>query len=312
MDTVVVILVLLVLLVLFGGAGYFFIRETGWENARLWFTSPHQIRQLTGAGRRSAAAEGEAAPPARRGAHLGRPETVTVAIDDTPLRDLREELHGELTRAAGLTREVDARLTRLEEAITQARHMPDEIGQSLHAQDARIRRHIRKLRVEISATRASSTPYGQRRADALADLYGSLARVEAALASVVNPMLLPGEPLSVPADLYDDTLVWANWNDVGERAYAFGEIFNQTRFVLEPEVADRIERFIATFRQALTGTVYPVLQSDTRAAAQVAQVRKGLETIVAALPPLRRELEAAYRASATPAANDDEDEDDEL
>ena len=311
MDTVVVILVLLVLLVLFGGAGYFFIRETGWENARLWFTSPHKIRQLTGAGRRGNAAEAEAAAPARREAPVSRMEPVAVALDDSALRDLREELHGELTRAAGLTREFDARLTRIEEVLAEARHMPDEIGQSLQAQDARIRRHIRKLRVEINTTRATSTPYGQRRADALADLYGNLARIEAALAGVVNPMLLPGEPLSVPDELFDDTLVWANWNDVGERAYAFGEVFNQTRFVLEPEIADRIERFIAAFRQALTGTVYPVLQSDTRSPAQLVQVRRGLEIIVAALPPLRRELEAAYRASITPVGDDNEDEDDE-
>ncbi len=318
METMVVILVLLVLLVLFGGAGYFFVRETGWEHARLWFTAPHQIRQLTGAGRREARATGErdAEPPPsprrddreRRERQLGRVEPVAIALDDTALRDLREELQGELTRAAGLTREFDARLTRMEEALSQARHMPDEIGQSIREQDAKVRRRIEKLRVEINATKVSTTPFGQRRADALADLYSHLARVEAALAGVVNPILLPGEPLSVPAELFDDTLIWSNWNDVGERAYAFGEVFNQTRFVLEPEVADRIEQFISTFRQAVTGTVYPVLQGESRSPAQLAQVRRGLEAVIAALPPLRRNLEAAYRAQTTPATEDDEDE----
>jgi hypothetical protein len=130
------------------------------------------------------------------------------------------------------------------------------------------------------------------------------------LAGVVNPILLPGEALSVPGEFFADTLVWTNWNDVGERAYAFGEVFNQTRFVLEPDVADRIERFIATFRQALTSAVYPVLQSDNRTPAQLAQMRSGLESIVAALPPLRRDLEAAYRADGAPVEPDEDDDED--
>ena len=46
MDTVVVIIVLITLLVLFGGAGWFFVRETGVENAKLWLTSPRQMRQV--------------------------------------------------------------------------------------------------------------------------------------------------------------------------------------------------------------------------------------------------------------------------
>lgn len=46
MDTVVVIIVLITLLVLFGGAAWFFVRETGVENAKLWLTSPRQVRQI--------------------------------------------------------------------------------------------------------------------------------------------------------------------------------------------------------------------------------------------------------------------------
>ena len=311
METVVVILVLLVLLVLFGGAGYFFVRETGWENARLWFTAPRQFRHITSPRGAPAGDDRDADTvrlgDTRRGTLLGG-APVTVALDDNALRELREELQGELTRAAGLTREFDARLTRMEEALTATRQLPDEIGQSISEQESRTRRRLEKLRVEINATRVTNSPFGQRRGDALADLYAHLARVEAALAGVVNPMLLPGEPLSVPGEFFADTLVWTNWNDVGERAYAFGEVFNQTRFVLEPDIADRIERFIATFRQGLTGTVYPVLQSDNRTPAQLAQMRSGLESIVGALPPLRRDLEAAYRADGAPVTSDEDDD----
>jgi hypothetical protein len=314
METVVVILVLVVLLVLFGGAGYFFVRETGWENARLWLTAPRQFRQITGSARGKDESrddletETTRLSDTRRGMRFGDAGPMTVALDDNALRELREELHGELTRAAGLTREFDARLTRMEETLSATRQLPEEIGLSIKEQEARTRRRLEKLRVEINATRISGSPFGQKRSDALADLYGHLARVEAALAGVVNPMLLPGEPLSVPEEFYSDTLVWANWNDVGERAYAFGEVFNQNRFVLEPDVADRIERFIGTFRQALTGTVYLVLHSDNRSPSQLAQMRGGLESIVSALPPLRRELETAYHANIAPITIDDEEE----
>jgi len=313
MDTVVVILVLLVLLVLFGGAGYFFVRETGWENARLWLTAPRQFRHMGRSPRGAEPVPGESdrRDATARGLRLDDAAPVAVALDDTVLRELREELHGELARAAGLTREFDARLTRIEETLRSTQQLPQEIGQSIQQQEARTRRRLEKLRVEINATRVTSSPVGQRRSDALAELYGQLARVESALAGVVNPMLLPGEPLEIPDEFFGDTLVWANWNEVGDRAYGFGEVFNQNRFVLEPDVAERIERFIATLRQALTGAVYPVLQSDSRSPSQLVQMRSGLEAIIDALPSLRRELETAYRAASEPAAPDDDDEDED-
>src|SRR5699024_9429411 len=132
-------------------------------------------------------------------------------------------------------------------------------------------------------------------------LYGTLAQMEAALASVINPLLLPGEPLRVPDDLFDDTLEWQNWSEVGERAYSFGDVFNRDRIVLDPALADQIEHFLSTFREALTGVVSPVVQNSSRTSADLARLQEGLRTIVTALPPLRREIESHYRAaSATP------------
>jgi hypothetical protein len=315
METIIVILVLFVLLVLFGGAGYFFVRETGWDNARLWITGPRQVRRMMSPNRDDTSNAGTPSLSGRyRDAHAADEQgSMHLALDDTALRNLREELQAELTRAAGLTRDFDARLTRMEADVSTSKQLPEEIGKSMqqtvHEVEIRTRKRISRIQGELRAARMADSPFGQRRAEALAELYSHLAQVEAALAAVVNPLLLPGEPLRVPDELFEDTLDWENWNDVGDRAYGFGDVFNRDRIVLEPALADQIERFIATFRQALTDTVSPVVQNPSRTTAQVAQMRQGLTTIIAALPPLRREIESAYREiSAARPRDDDEDE----
>lgn len=309
METFIIVLVLIVLLVLFGGAGYFFIRETGWENARLWLTAPRSVRRIIPKptdtpGRFDATRYSE---------QLEQPDPgqMNLALSDTVLRTLREEFHGELSRAVGQTRDFDARLTRMEEDLSSTHHLRDELGQSMQNVESRTGRKISRIQDELRSARMADSPYGQRRATSLANLYGQLAQVEAALAAVVNPMLLPGEPLKVPEEFFEDTLEWSNWGDVGERAFNFGETFNQNRIVLDPELANRIEAFIATFREALTDTVYPVVQNGARTPKQVARMRSGLMVIVGALPPLRREIEAAYRESSgtLPAPDDEGDED---
>lgn len=316
METAIVILVLLVLLVLFGGAGYFFLRETGWDNARLWITGPRQVRRFMTPSRDDASSA-ETAPFTGR-VHSSRPTesgSMQLTLDDTALRALREELQGELTRAAGLTRDFDARLTRMEADVSLSRQLPEEIGKSMQESvqevEARTRKRLARIQGELRAARLADSPFGQRRAEALAELYSHLAQVEAALAAVVNPLLLPGEPLRVPDDLFDDTLDWENWNDVGERAYSFGDVFNRDRIVLDPDLADQIERFIATFRQALTDSVSPVVQNRSRTPTQIVQMRNGLVTIIAALPPLRRQIETAYRETSV-ARPDDDDEDNDF
>lgn len=306
METFIVILVLLVLIVLFGGVGYFFIRETGWENARLWITGPRQIRQMMSPSHETASRIDDATYTGRyRDAQSAEFGPVPVTLDDTALRNLREELHGELTRAAGLTRDFDARLTRIEEDLVVSKQLPDEIGktvqESVQSVEERTQKHISRMQDDLHAARVADSPFGQRRADALAELYANLAHVETALSNVVNPMLLPGEPLRVPDELFEDTLDWENWDDVGERAYSLGDVFNRDRIVLEPELAEQIERFLSTFRQALTEKVSPVVQNPSRTSIQINQMKAGLTMIVTALPPLRRQIEAHYRAcSATP------------
>jgi hypothetical protein len=218
------------------------------------------------------------------------------AVTDEALRSLREEIHGELLRATGLTREFDARLTRVEAMFGDSRRTPDDLEAAINDVDARQRRIAEKLRQELGQVQRTTSSFGERRITAVSDLYSHLALVESALASVVNPALLPGEPISLPQELGTDAFVWDNWRDVGDRAYAFGNIFNQHRYVLDDDVAAAVESFITTLRQALTGAVYPNVQASNPTQVQRAQVRSGLTLIVSAIPDIRRKLETSYRA----------------
>ncbi len=313
MDTVVVVIVLITLLVLFGGAAWFFVRETGVENAKLWLTSPRQVRQIVMPFRTTASTDPadervagpESVPPSQQAMER------QLMLADTRLRELAEELRGDLSRAAGLSREFDTRLTRLEEEIAAARSLPETVDRTVHEVETRTIRKISKLRTRLDTVRLAETTHGTRRSEAISELYSRLARTDAALATVVNPMLLPGEPLRVPETLFDDTLVWENWADVGERAYEFGEAFNQNRLLLAEDTAARIEEFIRTLREALTDSIYPVVRHNAPTPAQKAQLRSGLVRAVESIAPIRRELEEAYRAATADTGPDDDDEDDD-
>ncbi|MBA2247507.1 MAG: hypothetical protein H0W23_05215 [Chloroflexia bacterium] len=332
MDTILVIIVLFVVVGLFGGVGLIFTRETGAKNvtesARYFLSTTRQAGRSLVATRpsttattatsstsdagspESAADEGRGPAvtitPARQSTTTTTPSPVSqgpaaARLDDGALRELREELQGELRRASGITREFDARLTRIEANSVDTPQLSTELTRSIEEHAEAQRGELAQLRDELRTVRQTAGPRGERRTEALANLYGHLARVESALAGVVNPMLLPGEPLTLPGELPPETLVWDNWSDVGERAYALGDAFNQHRLVLDPETADEIERFIATLRQGLTGSVDPNVRAQQPTQAQLRQMRAGLETIVAALPGVRRRVELAYRGEGATA-----------
>jgi len=323
MDTVLVIIVLFVVLGLFGGVGFFFTRETGSgkaiDTARQWLAAPRQAGKslVTNRPRATSRATDDVAASeelptdgalesVKQSAATGplplsdRP--AELQLDDAALRELREELQGELRRASGVTREFDARLTRIEANSIDTPRLSEELERSIQDHAETQQREIEGLRNDLTAVRQNAGPRGERRNEALSELYGHLARVESALAGVVNPMLLPGEPLTLPAELHPETLIWDNWSDVGERAYALGDAFNQNRLVLDSGTTEEIERFIATLRQGLTGAVYPNVRAQKPTPAQTAQMRVGLETILAALPSVRRRVELAYRGEP-PAAD---------
>lgn len=207
-----------------------------------------------------------------------------------------------------------ARLDRFEERLDQIARAVDrhaaEIGQELRrarldrahqveTEDAHRDAAMERLRADLLAalTRAAgdggSRP-GSRRPDVSADLYARLARLEAALAAVTNPILLPGEAYVPPAEFLPEALIWENWNEVGERAFSLAEAYSSQRLHLSEETRDDIELFVTTLRTLLTRSVYPNLQLEPDAAQQAA-LRSALEEIAGEMPKLREKLEREYR-----------------
>jgi len=207
-----------------------------------------------------------------------------------------------------------ARLDRFEERLDQIAHAVDrhaaEIDQELRrargdrahqaeTEDARRDAALERLRADLLAalTRAAGdggARPGSRRPDVSADLYARLARLEAALAAVTNPILLPGEPYAPPAEFLPEALIWENWNEVGERAFSLAEAYSSQRLHLSEETRDDIELFVTTLRTLLTRSVYPNLQLEPDAAQQAA-LRSALEEIAGEIPKARQMLEREYR-----------------
>ena len=145
-----------------------------------------------------------------------------------------------------------AQMDRLEARLSELAHTIDrheaalsalfqqsmgDFAQRAIAGDARIDAAIDRLRADVSTSVASMRiDAGRaRRQDVCAELYSALARFEAALAAVSNPVLLPGEPYAIPAELPASSLVWENWNDVGERVFVLADTFNAQRLHLSPQ-----------------------------------------------------------------------------
>jgi hypothetical protein len=133
-----------------------------------------------------------------------------------------------------------------------------------------------------------------RRADALADLYTKLAKLEATLLTVVNPLLLPGEPFTLPSELPQEALRWENWKDVGDSAFAFASSFNQERIYLDDPTCRALSGFVASLRERLTTAIYPNLKTKLSAGGQDA-LRTSLEQLSVDIPAMRDQLERSYR-----------------
>lgn len=295
MDTFVVILVLIVLFVLLGGAAWFFTREAGPGSGMTWLTGNRQFRSMF--------------PSARTESPFSshQPSQTSVMVEDSQLHQLASELRGEIERAATLNQELVARMASLETDFGQTKQLPAFLDERVKSAEQDTRDRIAKLRRDLNSSRKSDSPYSVRKNEAIGDLYQKLAQIDVALGAVVNPMLLPGEPISVPDSLYEDTLIWDNWGDVADRAYAFGESFSQSRFLLDADIANRIEMFISNFRTGLTTTVYPVVQNDQRTSQQLQQMRTGIVAVVDDITPLRREFEQTWLAGTSSAQFDDDE-----
>lgn len=296
METAIVIFVLIALFVLLGGAAWFFGREAGAGNGAAFLTGTRQIRALFQPMSVRTPFASKSVEPAQE-----------LMVEDTRLRELAEELRGELTRAVALSREFDARLNALESEVHSTRQLPETIDARVQSVTSETQARIARLRRDLNQSRKSDSPYSIRRNDAVSDLYQKLAQIDDALGTVINPMLLPGEPVSVPDTLYDDTMEWENWEEVGDRAYAFGQSFSQNRYLLDEALAEQVQGFIAAFREALTATVYPVVQNPNRSLQQRSQMRSGLVAVVEAISPLRRAFEESWSSGTSLGGFDEED-----
>jgi hypothetical protein len=226
----------------------------------------------------------------------GLPESARLDLVPNSLETLAARLDRFEERLDQIARAVDRHAAELGQELRRAR---SERAHQAETEEARRDAAMERLRADLLATltRAAadggSRP-GSRRPDVSADLYARLARLEAALSAVTNPILLPGEAYTPPAEFLPEALVWENWNEVGERAFSLAEAYSAQRLHLSEGTRGDIELFVTTLRTLLTRSVYPNLQLEPDAAQQAA-LRSALDEIAAEIPKVRQKLESEYR-----------------
>jgi hypothetical protein len=248
-------------------------------------------------------------------------DSIKMELDARYQADI-ERLRAEARGAVG---EIEAELGRLQEGLRTSAHEHDaqlarlrdrfaEVdGQTASALEralGELRSHqeieLSRLREGVGAAMAAiavrqTTPetdkIAARKAEATAELYRKLAKLEVSFISLANPVLLPGEPFTLPPDLLPETLKWENWKDVGDAAFAFAEAFNQDRIYLDDNTCRELIGFIAGLRELMTTTIYPNLLP--KPGSDPAEVRAALygalEQLGHDIPDARERLERAYR-----------------
>jgi len=234
-------------------------------------------------------------PVTGHGANLGALESVRLGLVQSPSDIASVRLDRIETRLEELQRAV-ARQN--EHVAEQVRRIQSDLVSRAEAEEARREAAQERLRADVLALLARAVPERQpgvnaRRLEVSADLYAQLARLESALSTVSNPILLPGESYEPPAELLPETLIWENWNEVGERAFALAETYSAQRLHLSGQTRSDVGAFVTTLRKLLTRSVYPNVQGDVDTAHQAA-LRGALAEIAAELPKIRDLLETEY------------------
>lgn len=139
--------------------------------------------------------------------------------------------------------------------------------------------------------------HNAERATVAADLYAMLARLEAAVAAVTNPVLLPGEPYQPPDDFLPEALVWDNWKEVGERAFDFAELYSARRLYLSEATRSQAAAFVGELRTLLTESIYPNLRPNA-SPAQRDRLRQALGVMAVRFPEVRICIERDFRENA--------------
>lgn len=223
------------------------------------------------------------------------PEPLLVEIPTAPLSPLAERLQGMEAQLHDLREE----LSRQSVALAS---LGSELQRARETEDARREVALERLRGDVmhavsrvAGERHTAAP--DRRADVSGELYARLARFESALAAVTNPILLPGEPYAPPAEFLAETLIWENWNEVGERAYALADCYSAQRLHLSEAARSEVGTFVTAMRVLLTRSIYPNLD-DEPDSAQRAALREALESIATELPVVRAVLDREYSGAS--------------
>ena len=309
-------LVIIAILALVGGSAVLVSRQ-GWLPAgfpilRAWGVATELVETPDGAAER---AIGPGPEPLLLGAQAAAHPSVArdqAKPAETPPEPIRLDLMP-ATGEVGLDRldRIEGRLDQLQRAVVrqnelfaaETRRITGELAGRAELEEARRDAAQERMRADVLAvvTRvvAERQPGGgARRMEVSADLYAQLARFEAALATVTNPILLPGEPYAPPSELAAESLVWENWNEVGERAFALAEIYSAQRLHLSAQTRGDVGEFVTTLRTLLTRSIYPNLQSETNGGRQAA-LRDALAEIADLLPSVRDVLETEYLEGRT-------------
>ena len=222
--------------------------------------------------------------------------SVMTTAPITPLDDQRlDRLEARVDR---LERELVQRLDILSSSLREQRRDESDrfarLESLLGRQDESLRRAIADD-IAARAPRLDSPRLAERRAEAVADLYGRLARFEAALAQASTPVLLPGEAYAPPAEITEDVMVWDNWKDVGDRAFALADAVNAQRLQLSSATGAELTAFITLLRGQLTRSIYPNV-GEAVTAEQRDALRAALVVLAVELPKVRRALDTEYRS----------------
>lgn len=200
---------------------------------------------------------------------------------------------------------VEAGLSALQRELRDQRDAILRIGVELklagEAETARRDMAIERLRGDVLAMigqlgEERRNAGRDRRAEIISELYARLARLETALSAVTNPVLLPGEPYTPPAEFLTEALIWENWNEVGERAFALADAYSAQRVYLSEKTREELGTFVTALRVTLTRSIYPNLHADADANQQAA-LRAALEQVALELPRARRALDTEYHAA---------------
>ena len=224
------------------------------------------------------------------------PEPVRLDVVPNPSETLEARLDRFEAQLDAIGRAVDRQAAEIGQELRRVR---SEVYDRTEADETRRVAALERLRADLLAavSRAAaegSSRTGTRRPDVSAELYARLARLEAALAAVTNPILLPGEAYAPPTELLPEALVWENWNEVGERAFSLADAYSAQRLHLSYETRGEVDEFVTRLRTLLTRSVYPNLQPEPDAVQQAA-LRVALEEIAAELSRVRQKLEWEYR-----------------